>query len=241
MAIKQVYKPGFGHDRGYCKSWVMLYFILYILTGAHGHARAQTEMMVDERDGKRYLTKQFGNQVWMIENLAYSPTLITRKEATETALSIFSRETNSRKEVYALYADWESTHKDFVFAYDDIPSNINQYGGLYPWDAALKSCPNGWHLPSRDEFKQLVQYLKSNDISDSVFQARPAGGLVRFGARSAAYFSKDIMGYYWTSTMTERWGDRFITRVVIGDKLKKYWVDKTNISGLALSVRCVRN
>jgi hypothetical protein len=65
--------------------------------------------------------------------------------------------------------------------------------------------------------------------------------LESLGTRSATYFLKDKIGFYWTSTMIERWGDRLATRVVIGDKLKKYWVDKTNISGLALSVRCVRN
>ena len=37
---------------------------------------------------------------------------------------------------------------------DDI-NNGNIHGRLYTWEAAMTACPQGWHLPSDDEWKQF--------------------------------------------------------------------------------------
>jgi len=39
--------------------------------------------------------------------------------------------------------------------YNNSASNGEIYGRLYTWDAAQSACPNGWHLPSDEEWKQL--------------------------------------------------------------------------------------
>lgn len=49
------------------------------------------------------------------------------------------------------------------WAYDDDLSNISVYGRLYDWETAMKSCPEGWHLPSLDEWLELENYLMEND------------------------------------------------------------------------------
>lgn len=41
------------------------------------------------------------------------------------------------------------------FCYADKPENCKKYGRLYTWDAAMKACPSGWHLPSKAEFETL--------------------------------------------------------------------------------------
>ena len=33
------------------------------------------------------------------------------------------------------------------------------YGCLYDWETACDICPDGWHLPSDDEWKELEMYL----------------------------------------------------------------------------------
>jgi len=38
---------------------------------------------------------------------------------------------------------------------DNDPANCATYGRLYHWLAALGACPDGWHLPSDDEWKIL--------------------------------------------------------------------------------------
>lgn len=52
-----------------------------------------------------------------------------------------------------------STNIGKHWAYNNDESNVDTYGYLYDWETAKNSCPNGWHLPSDDEWKQLEMYL----------------------------------------------------------------------------------
>jgi len=38
------------------------------------------------------------------------------------------------------------------WCYDNDEQNCNKYGRLYTWEAAIKACPKGWHLPSDEEW-----------------------------------------------------------------------------------------
>ncbi|MDR2694074.1 MAG: fibrobacter succinogenes major paralogous domain-containing protein, partial [Chitinispirillales bacterium] len=80
------------------------------------------------------------------------------------------------------------------WCYNDRDSYCKKYGRLYEWETAKKTCPSGWHLPSRQEWEALVTYaggyeaagkrLKStigwNDsgsgTDDYGFSALPGGG-----------------------------------------------------------------
>ena len=44
--------------------------------------------------------------------------------------------------------------------YGDDPEKCREYGRLYDYDDALKSCPEGWHLATRLEFDELTGSLK---------------------------------------------------------------------------------
>lgn len=50
------------------------------------------------------------------------------------------------------------------YCYDDDPENCGEYGGLYQWGEMMQYsstqgaqgiCPNGWHIPSDEEWKML--------------------------------------------------------------------------------------
>jgi len=43
--------------------------------------------------------------------------------------------------------------------YNNNPANAEKYGRLYDWETAKKVCPAGWHLPSNDEWKVLVDFV----------------------------------------------------------------------------------
>ncbi|MDG2296588.1 MAG: FISUMP domain-containing protein [Gammaproteobacteria bacterium] len=47
------------------------------------------------------------------------------------------------------------------WAYDNDTTNISIHGYLYDWETANKVCPAGWHLPSRNEWAELVYFLGS--------------------------------------------------------------------------------
>ena len=44
-------------------------------------------------------------------------------------------------------------------SYDrDIHGKRAKYGRYYEWEAAMKACPAGWHLPNRTEWKGSVSH-----------------------------------------------------------------------------------
>lgn len=45
------------------------------------------------------------------------------------------------------------------WVYNNDELNLEIYGRLYTWDAALTACPSGWHLPSDGEWEQLASYI----------------------------------------------------------------------------------
>jgi uncharacterized protein (TIGR02145 family) len=104
----------------------------------------------DSRDGKVYSTTTIGNQTWMAENLNY-----------------------------------ESTSGSYC--YDDAPANCDTYGRLYTWAAAMGGaasssttpsgvqgvCPDGWHLPSDDEWETLSNYVIFNSAGTSASDIGP--------------------------------------------------------------------
>lgn len=111
---------------------------------------------VYDQNGNRYPVVQIGEQCWMAENLRatkYSSTLIN----TPILLPFVNNPVAGR----AYYG-----------APDNQSVNVPMYGYLYSWDAAngginnnlsgidrlfLKQgiCPDGWHIPSEDEFVVL--------------------------------------------------------------------------------------
>jgi uncharacterized protein (TIGR02145 family) len=46
---------------------------------------------------------------------------------------------------------------DNSWCYKNKKSNCGKYGRLYSWDAAMKACPDGYHLPSSVEWDSLTQ------------------------------------------------------------------------------------
>ena len=52
------------------------------------------------------------------------------------------------------------------YAYANSMSNVEHYGRLYTWNKANFIAPSGWHLPTRDEFGELLNYCSSNNIKN---------------------------------------------------------------------------
>ena len=51
------------------------------------------------------------------------------------------------------------------WCYDNNGSNCDIYGRLYTWEAATSACPDGWHLPSDDEWTTLIDFLGGEDVA----------------------------------------------------------------------------
>ena len=103
---------------------------------------------VTDIDGNVYRTVVLGTQNWMAENLK-----VTKYRNGDNITNIT---TNS---------DWSSDISGAYGVYDnDATTYLDSYGLLYNWYAVDNSssryiCPEGWHVPTRDEYDALSTYL----------------------------------------------------------------------------------
>jgi uncharacterized protein (TIGR02145 family) len=99
--------------------------------------------------------------------------------------------------------------------YDDKPENCSKYGRIYNWETAKEVCPNGWHLPSDEEWTKLTGYIggerisgkklksKSNWNNDGNgtdnygFSALPSG---RYGFKGNSFDNAGNNGYWWSAS-----------------------------------------
>ena len=114
-------------------------------------------VLTDPRDGHEYPVMKTENQTWMAANLNYKV--------------------------------------DSSWCYDDLAEKCEKYGRLYPWIVALQIderysengwdfnvvlrnatnenhqgvCPPGWHIPSMEEFDDLIDYAYYNRFSNEAF------------------------------------------------------------------------
>ena len=110
--------------------------------------------LYDDRDGKIYKTVKIGNQEWMAENLNF--------EYNEgSAKSFCYKNDTTNCTTYGRLYNWSA-------AIDSI-SYYNEYNKQCGWKQSKCSiptlwkgiCPNGSHIPSLDEWKDLLSNLDS--------------------------------------------------------------------------------
>lgn len=140
------------------------------------------------------------------------------------------------------------------WCYADSISNCTTYGRLYTWEAAKNSCPDGWHLPTNEEWRILEKYLGMSEKEMNIFLYRGEGIGTKlksktgfngiFGGRrmfmDGTFDEKGKIGVWWSST-TEIWeGNTYaFRREIYSDKSGIDWDAATMTMGF--SVRCVKN
>jgi uncharacterized protein (TIGR02145 family) len=100
---------------------------------------------VTDIDGNTYKTVKIGNQTWMAENLKVT------HYRDGTAISKLTAD-----------GGWKSTRSSAYCYYNNKSSYKDTYGVLYNWYAISDSrsiAPDGWHVPTDDEWKELEMYL----------------------------------------------------------------------------------
>ncbi len=56
--------------------------------------------------------------------------------------------------------------------YDNIKDYVNTHGYLYTWQTAMEACPDGWHLPSMQDWWFLSNFLGGDDQSGGKLKQR---------------------------------------------------------------------
>lgn len=105
----------------------------------------------DSRDSYQYNFIGIGNQIWMAQNLAYLPFVNAVKDGSED----ITLPVSDQDSMYYYVYDYDGTSVSAAKA----TSNYQNGGALYNWKAASDACPDGWHLPSYDEWQVLVDFV----------------------------------------------------------------------------------
>lgn len=165
------------------------------------------DKFTDPRDKNTYKIKQFGNAIWMVENFRYVPADRLNRGVWVQGYSGNSADEAMQQEPYAIY------------------------GCLYDYQAAKELAPEGWHLPSDEEWIQLELLAGvSEDIvykeedwrgnTNDKLKAETWEGIsswsneMGFGVHpggkqwcGGAFQEFKQLGYYWTSTINDHRAD----------------------------------
>ena len=72
------------------------------------------------------------------------------------------------------------------WCYDNDEANSEGgYGGLYTWNVAKKSCPPGWHLPTKEEWEKLFEFVVSNVVDENAVDEEDFDEYIPFGIANA--------------------------------------------------------
>jgi len=138
--------------------------------------------------------------------------------------------------------------------YDSLSSNCTKYGRLYTWEAAMKACPAGFHLPSFEEWETLENTVDNSSTAGKKLKSTSGwhdngNGTDKFGfaALPGGYGDDDgnfdYAGYYgvWWCAATR--GDRDDSDYAWGRGMvsngEDVYMDAGYSKTLLLSVRCV--
>jgi uncharacterized protein (TIGR02145 family) len=106
---------------------------------------------IKDIEGNVYHAVKIGTQVWMVENLRTSK----YNDGADIPLVTDINE-------------WINLDAPGYCWYNNEISNKTPYGALYNWYAVNtgKLCPEGWHVPTKDEWLALFAYLGDEDEED---------------------------------------------------------------------------
>jgi uncharacterized protein (TIGR02145 family) len=129
---------------------LMLFFASIMVAGSMS-AQPDMEAAVRDIDGNTYNTVKIGTQVWMKENLK-----TTRYQNGDPIVFV----TDSMA--------WSNAQAGAYCNYRNDPGIAQTYGRMYNYYTVTDKrglCPQGWHVPSDDEWQILCDYLGGNMIA----------------------------------------------------------------------------
>ena len=194
--------------------------------------------MTDARNDRTYRTVKIGKQTWMAENLN-----LEMKGA-------YCYDYDSRKcDEYGRFYDWPT-------AVGRVDCNYKDTCGVAPVVQGV--CPDGWHLPSLEEWDALFEFVGGDfvagaklrsingwsyskvDGSDTYgFRALPGGyrrGSIAWELDVDAYTFTDMSGaLFWVSSEISKTGGWFV--IVYEEKIAR----ATGGKDQWLTVRCIMN
>jgi uncharacterized protein (TIGR02145 family) len=136
-----------------------------------------------------------------------------------------------------------------AYCYDENEQLCKKYGRLYQADDAKSACPQGWHLPSDEEWKILETALgmEKDETDETGWRGTEQGVKLKdtklfaalLGGKmipSGNFVGLDINGNFWTATNDAN-GYTFYRYVSSEQKM----IGRLSLTGYAFSVRCIKD
>lgn len=209
-----------------------LVFLIISCAGEIFSQQTENGFFIDDRDGQVYKTVKIGSQLWMSENLNFG------------SFENLARASQQLGEKYC---------------YDNDTSKCSVYGGLYTWDVASSEnlCPDGWHLPSKEEWQQLAKYLGEEEAGQKVkvtpndkisWDGNNESGLsvIPSGVSNGFQFIREGQwAIFWTDSPNgedRAWFAQLDSHwYPMPEKYKKIIIDSFYLKSNLLSVRCIKD
>lgn len=172
-----------------------------------------------ETNLKKEHTIQLGKQTWMKNNLS----VVTFRNGDTIPEAKTDEEWNQAR--FVQRPAWCYVKNN--------SANDSIFGKLYNWYAVNDPrglAPTGWHIPSDDEWTELMVNNKSMMFS-----------VQRAGTRTfAGPFENEGMGFWWSATGNESYDHQYAWFRVVGSKDDSLHRD-TYVKGSGFSVRCIKD
>lgn len=159
-------------------------------------------LTVTDIDGNIYNTTKIGTQIWTTSNLK-----VTKYNDGTSIPNLTDG------------GQWVATSTDAYCSYNNDQNNVTTYGYLYNWYAVNtgKLAPEGWHVPSDEEWDMLMTAVggeetagtklkaptgwneNGNGTDDFSFTALPAGDR----SYNGGFFNVGSHGFWWSSSPTD--------------------------------------
>ncbi len=126
--------------------------ITHYFSGLSTKQPIKVSEVITDIDNNTYSFTKIGDQLWMAENLK-----TTRFNDGKT-ISLVSDNT-----------EWdELTEPGFCWYDNNEVAYAEAHGALYNWYTVEteKLCPSGWHVPTQNEWNELIRYLRDNGYDE---------------------------------------------------------------------------
>ena len=203
------------------------------------------DLTVEDIDGNVYHTLTIGTQVWMAENLK-----TTKFRNGDLIPNIIDNNI------------WWTSYSSPAYCNYNNDINISLiYGRLYNWYAindSRKIAPIGWHVPSKEEWQTLINYLGGESIaggklkeSGTIHWQNPnigASNAVGFnglpsgwrGDGDGSFGDLGISSSWWSSSQASSNGNA-IDFEIYNNESSVYWNSQGADKVYGFSIRCIKD
>ncbi len=199
-----------------------------------------SQTTVTDVSGNIYKTVKIGNQIWMAENLRTEkfrngdPIEQITSDRFWQMITVKGMENSSLEEIYPT-----------MCYYNNEKKKNNALYNFYTVVDTRELCPTGWHVPSSNEYFDLVNSFSENDDVISKLKLVTGFNAIAMGGRTGdgIFGGKDEYTLFWTGSVEEKINEfsklKYFSPFLF--KLEEFEITSEAIFNCGASIRCIKN